>query len=167
MFKKYSEYLAQEVLLLKSALDTEKEKRRSIFSADGRKLQSQTEKSNFLMKEVSEISSKRERLFVEYARENYLELDKPVTLTQFCLLVDEKAPDLSRQICNIVEDYRNTAFALKQETEENGIRLTQARDTIHRLLQSLVPGDNSTYSNITENHNRKKYVGSVIVNANA
>ena len=166
MFKKYSELLAQETTLLRAALETEKEKRRSIFSADGRKLQSQTEKSNLLMIEISDIASKREELFRDYAKENYLELAKPVTLSQFCLLVDEKAPELSREICNKVDEYRNTAFYLKQETEENAKRLTQARDTIHRLLESLVHENNSTYSNIPEN-NRKKYAGSVIINANA
>lgn len=166
MFKKYSELLNQETLLLKNAYDTEKNKRRCIFSADGKKLQSLTEKSNILMKEISEIAAKREKLFLEYAKENYLELDKPVTLSQFCLLVDEKSPDLSREICITVDEYRNTAFLLKQETEENGKRLTQARDTIHRLLESLAADKDSTYSNVPE-HNRKKYAGSVIVNANA
>jgi len=166
MFKKYAELLAQETLLLKKALETEKEKRRSIFSADGKKLQMQTEKSGILMNEISDIAGKREKLFVEFARDNYLELDKPVTLSQFCLLVDEKAPDLSQKICNIVDVYRSTAFMLKQETEENSTRLTQARDTIHRLLESLVPDESNLYTNFPEN-NKKKYAGSVIVNANA
>ncbi|MDH5655333.1 MAG: flagellar protein FlgN [Spirochaetia bacterium] len=170
MFKKYSELLAQETLILKAALEAEKEKRRSIFAADGKKLQALTEKSSILMEEVREIASKRERLFVGYAREHYLELSGPVTLTQFCLLTDEKAPELSQDTCRIVDEYRNTAFKLKQETEENGRRLTDARDTIHKLLESLSSDDDSTYNNsgkASQDKIRKKYTGSVVVNANA
>ena len=162
MFNLYRDLLGQELSVLKLALVNEKEKRRSILGADGKKLQVQTEKSSILMKEVANLASRRNLLIKKYASENNLSLEEPMTLSRLCTLVEERAGEISAEFCETVEAYRNAAFSLKQETEENGRRLTEARDTIHRLLNSLVPED-KTYGR----DEKKQYSGSVILNANA
>lgn len=162
------EFLNQELMLFRAALDTERRKRRAILSADGKRLNELTAKTEIFMKEAESLEAQREAavraLIDRYALEDAHET---LTLRRLVRMMETAAPAESIGLKDVAEEFRSTVFALKRESVENNKLMAETRARIHSLLTGMTdPEADKTYNPArkTKEPQRSK---AMLLNANA
>lgn len=162
------EFLNQELMLFRAALDTERRKRRAILTADGTRLNELTAKTEIFLNEAHDIELKRESA-VRSLMDQYGIQDSHETLTlrRLVRLMEDAAPAESIGLKDVAEEFRSTVFALKREAADNNKLMTDTRHRIHDLLTGISDPreEDKTYNPA----NAKKERGSkaLLLNANA
>ncbi len=143
--------LNQELMLFRAALENERRKRRAILTADGKRLKELTGKSEIFLKEVEGLEVQREaalRLLLDRYGEN--DRSEGMTLRKVVRLVTdhEANAQANLELESVADEYRETAYALKRETEENNRLLSDTTGRIHYLLTELTedPERDKTYA---------------------
>ncbi|MEQ9365707.1 MAG: flagellar export chaperone FlgN [Leptospirales bacterium] len=165
------ELLNQELMLFRAALDTERRKRRAILSADGKRLNELTAKTEVFLNEARTIEGRREsavRAMVDQYK--IQDAHETLTLRRLVRLVENAAPAESIGLKDVAEEFRSTVFALKRESAENNKLMADTRHRIHDLLTGISdPKDEDKTYNPVNKSAAKKERGSkaLLLNANA
>ncbi|MCR9143619.1 MAG: flagellar protein FlgN [bacterium] len=166
------ELLNQELMLFRAALDTERRKRRAILSADGKRLNELTAKTEMFLNEAQALEGKRE-IAVRAMIDRYKIEDSHETLTlrRVVRLIEANAdPAESMGLKDVAEEFRSTVFALKRESAENNQLMSDTRHRIHDLLTGISdPAEEDKTYNPANKASAKKNQSSkaLLLNANA
>ncbi len=137
MLAKLFQILHQELQLYRAALETEREKRRAILAADGRRMQEYTKKTEALVREAGALEQKREQILDELARTGVAFVNQRPSLREL-LVLGESAADLDPGLFALVRDHFSaTVSHLKTETEENRRLLGNTARSLHNALTDL------------------------------
>jgi flagellar biosynthesis/type III secretory pathway chaperone len=160
--------LNQELILFRAALDTERRKRRAIQSADGKRLNELTAKSEIFLKEAQGLEAQREQI-VRSLMDRYGASDPNETLTlrRLVRIMEEAAPVESLGLGSVADEFRSTVFALKRESIANNELMSNTQKRIHRLLTGITdPDADGTYTP-AGNVKKDRAGKALLLNANA
>lgn len=163
--------LKQELALFQASLETERIKRRAILTADGKRLQTLTQKTETLLAEIGALEKQRARIIRQLLESRDLVIvAENVTLSELIDIVAAAEPPRARDLREIADEYRIVVRQLKLECEENQRLLRAANERVHTVLSSL--GDESadkktTYAPLAQAGARKAKANSALINASA
>lgn len=173
MVRKLTHILTQEVALVEAALQSEKQKRRAILAADGRELQTLTDKSAAFMQELDRMYDARalamRSVIDHYGLAEMRNTEMPDMNAMLAALEQQSAVEALEDLTRVVARYRESAHALKALNDENRELLEKTSSSIHRLLVGLQEELDDSREKIyaPEKQTTRKNTGSILLNANA
>ncbi|MBX7058694.1 MAG: flagellar protein FlgN [Leptospirales bacterium] len=163
--------LHQELALFRASLETERIKRRAILTADGKRLQTLTQKTESLLGEIAELEKQRALLIRTLLESRDMVIDSEnVSLSELIELAASHEPQASGKLRDLAEEYRIVIRQLKLESEENQRLLQVANDRVHSVLTGLAEEPDSartTYAPREQSGARRGKPRSALINASA
>lgn len=166
VFQEVCRLLEQETLLFRSIAATEIEKRRHILTANGRKLQELTRKTEILLAETEALSGRRSQLSSKLLADNPKEA-RDFSLSEMVDRAMEAGMAEAERFREVAARYRTQIGEVQGEVGENDRLLGLAGQSIRRLVHGLQTAAGRTETYRPHSEENKRRAQSVIVNANA
>lgn len=159
----------EEVLILKEAIDLEKEKGKAILHAKAQRLQELTKKSDDLLHSLIDIENQRYTMIGELIEKYKERLHiSSINLTNFIKVIQELKNENQSNLKTweetiddlilTLKNFKESAQNLKEEVETNQKLLMRTKNVITNLLDKIEKND-KTYTN-----RRKTVSNALLVN---
>lgn len=163
-FTELRDLLIQETILFRTIATTELEKRRHIATADGRRLQELTRKTEILLAEAELLSGRRSAIGSELLGASDPE---EVTLRSLVDAALEMGDSQAEEFALAAAAYRQQIDALRANAAENERLLHLAGQALQRLQSGLQSAARETETYRPHGNDAKRKTSAVILNANA